>query len=1194
MHSRRYVHARSGKTHVVGRVCVQIILTLATMTLAQPVLAGAIEDRVHRHVAQAIEGGLLPADYHHLVFAFSWPETFEDWTIARNGLDRLAGVQRADPLMVDEVRAVRARFEVDSGRDAAAYELFRTTGGLTAWWFRDPIPLEELADFDRMATSPTEDFVWRATPGTDPLGWVRLTGLAWPSQRQMAYLATTIVSETEQPVAVRVGVAQVARVWLNGVEVLTTPQPLAKARDQMVGGGWVRQGANTLVIAVASEDENWWLRARLTQPGGAALVGVRESEELPAVRSPVEKDPPEVRGLGKEIREARDAGTPGGATALAAFLVVHKPEPLGGGSVRAACRAARSEAAGEARLLEWLATSEPGLARDLLAEALAEDPDLLWARLELAAWYGERTLYEQAHNLLAAADTADPMVRGAMLGLDEALWGPMVIPRMAALGSANPRCVRVNVNLTEGAIEARRWDLATDALSRLVEVAPGEPKVIELNQRLAESCGDGEKLVKLLSDDLQRDPNSPATRIRLSRLLMAEEDLTSARAVLTGGLDRSPTDVNLMMELASVEHSAGDEERAAELASNVLEIRPQNRRAERMLELLGQRSDEIDWMRKPAELWNMAEAAPPGSPAVVVLDHRQVRFFASRLTEERVQQVFMITDASRADELRVQHIPFVAENERLRVLRARILRRDGTEVGARQGNTPRLSEPEFNLYYDTRLRVVQFDEFENGDLVEIAWVLAETDEANETGPYNGGLIYLGRGVPVAQMEVEFVGLGDLLPDWQLALLEGEPERTEDPDGLVRLRWVWRDLPAVPTDVPPAPRLLITPHLVYSNHPEWGGLADWFARHVAPRIRTSEQVEETAFRLVDGVDGRRERISRLYRFVTNEIRYVGLEFGEHRFRPFSADWVLHHQIGDCKDKAALLVALLGAIEIPARMVMTRTADIGPVSTDLAVLEIFNHAIVYLPEDDLWLDGTATGHAMSPPPPMDQGAWVLVIDGPNSAPRFSPTVGAGRSRVHFVVEPEGDGNVRVAIESRDTGEAADIRRARFAGSRDPQRFARWLQEQFPGAQLTGEPRLQVVPGRDPTIVEVEGTITRSALASGGGIPAYPGTLEWAARMIPGGERHGPIMVNERSGLEWELEVDLGRPPRPLPPDVKLETEFGSLGITNRESSSGYVVEGELAFVSGLVEADDADALREFLVEVERHLRRPMEAP
>jgi hypothetical protein len=579
---------------------------------------------------------------------------------------------------------------------------------------------------------------------------------------------------------------------------------------------------------------------------------------------------------------------------------------------------------------------------------------------------------------------------------------------------------------------------------------------------------------------------------------------------------------------------------------------------------------------------------------VVVLDHQQVTFLPSRLTEERVQQVFLITAAERADDLLVHHIPHVSENQRLRVLRSRILRRDGSEVGARQGDTPRLAEPEFNIYYDTRLRVLRFDEFEDGDLVEIAYVLTETDEANETGPYSGGLIALGRSVPVALMEVELTGPDAILPDWELALLRGTPERTEDSEGVVHLRWEWRDLPAIPVDVPPAPELLVTPYLVYSNHPRWGDLADWYERHVASRVRTSEQVEETARRLVAGVDDRRERINRLYRFVTNDIRYVGLEFGEHRYRPFSADWVLHHRIGDCKDKAALLVALFDVIDIPARMVMVRTSDLGPVSSDLAALQIFNHAIVYLPEDDLWLDGTAAGHAPELPPPMDQDAWVLVIDGPQSRPQFTPTVGAGQSVVRFMLEHSDASNVKLTIESRDTGEAADILRSRFAGSRDPQRFARWLQEQFPGAQLVGDPIAQLVPSRDPTYLEIEGTIPKTALTSGGGVQAYPGKLDWAARMVPGGTRHGPMKIAVRPDLEWTLEVDLERPPKNLPSEVDLETPYGSLQITPKAKSEGYVVTGHLRFEPGIVEAGDVDELREFLVTVERHLQRRLEAP
>jgi hypothetical protein len=1010
----------------------------------------------------------------------------------------------------------------------------------------------------------------------------------------MAYLATTVVSEDEQPVAVRIGAAQVARVWLNGAELLTTPRPLERAPDQAAAGGWLRRGENQVVVAVASEDERWWLRARLTNPDGSPLVGVREISDVPAMQVPVDRTPPEVRDLGDEIRKGLDQGHSGAATALAAYLVVRQPEAVGGGSVRAACRAARSEAPGEARLLEWLVTTEPGTARDLLTEALAEDPDLLWARLELAAWYGERTLYEQAHDLLVASGASGPVVQGAMLDLDAALWGPVTVPKMSDLGRDHPRCVRVNIGLAEAAMEARRWDLAAEAAARLTELTPGAAMVVDLNQRLAEDCGDGAGLRELLSERLEREPNSPETRVRLARLLAAEQNLDAARSLLSGGLERSPTNVNLMMELASVEHSAGDDGIAAELARDVLEIRPQDRRAQRLLELLGEQGEVLDWLRSPDELWRMVDGAPEGTPAVMLLDHRQIRFLPSRLTEERVQQVFMITDAARADELLVHHIPFVSEKERLRVLRARILRSDGSEVGARQGDTPRLSEPEFNIYYDTRLRVLRFDELSDGDLIELAWVLSETDEANETGPYKGGLVPLGRGVRVARIEIELVGPKTLLPEWQLANFEGDPEQDENSEGEVRIRWRWDNVPAIPTDVPPAPRLLVTPYLVYSNHPEWQDLADWYARHVEPRVRVSEQVQETARRLVNGYDDRLERISRLYRFVTNEIRYVGLEFGEHRFRPFSADWVLHHRIGDCKDKAALLVALLDAIGVPARMVMVRTADLGPVSSDLAALEIFNHAIVYLPEDDLWLDGTATGHALFPPPPMDQGALVLVIDGPESAPQVSPSPGAGRSTSRVVLSPGDGSDVEITIESRDTGEAADIRRARFAGSRDPQLFARWLQEQFPGAQLTGEPRFQLPPSRDPTVVEIEGRVPRSALASSGGIRTYPGTLEWAARMVPGGERHGPLMIVVRPELEWTLEVDLGRPPKTLPEEVELDTAFGSLRITPMVDSDGYQVEGSLRFESGLVAAENVDRLRQFLVAVERHLGRRLEAP
>jgi hypothetical protein len=931
----------------------------------------------------------------------------------------------------------------------------------------------------------------------------------------------------------------------------------------------------------------------VTAPDGSPLAGVRELDEAPQPRQAVDRRPPEVRTLESELRGAMARGRDQAAIALAAFLVGRLPQPVGGGDAPSVCQAARSEAPGEARLLEWLLTTEPAAARELLEQAIAADADLQWARIELARWYDERGLHALGERVLMAT-AQEPTVAAAALELDSTLWGAVVLPQLASVSRQSPRCAEAAVMLASLAIEDRRWELVREAIGRLDRLVPGSETVLDLKQRLATGCGDAEGLREVIGEKLRRDPNQPLLRIRMSRLVGAEEGRAGARALLLEGLGRCPDHVELIMEMARIEHADGNEGGAVDLARQVLESRPQDRRAQRLLGLLGEEGEDLSWLRSPDQLWQMADAAPVSSPAVVLLDRVEIRFLPAQLTEKRAQQVFLVTAAEQADEFLLHTLPYVAESQRLRVLAARILRRDGIEIGARQSDTARLSEPEYNLYYDTRLRVLQFTELQDGDLIEISYVLSETAEANETGAYEGGIIHLGHTVPVALTEVELSGPEDQLPEWELVNVTGEPRRSLDSDGTVRLGWSWRGLPAAPADQPPAPRELTMPFLVYSNHPRWGDLATWYERHIAPRVRPSRQVEEQAHRLTEGVTDRLEKIDHIYRFVTMDIEYVGLEFGEHRFRPFSADWVLNHRIGDCKDKATLLVALYGAVDIPARMVMVRTAERGVPANRLAVLENFNHAIVYLPEDDLWLDGTAAGHARFPPPTMDQGAQVLVVDGSESRPQITPSPGGGLARSRYRLNRGEPGVVELEVRIEDTGEAADRRRLQFAGTRDPRRFARWLQSQFPGADLVEDPKLRLVPGQDPTLVELRGEVSRSALLGAGGVRSFPGEVDWAAQLTPSSERVTPLLLPVRPDLEWKLEVVLGRPPEPLPEGIHLESPYGRLTLTYETLPTGYRVEGAFNLKPGIVSASDIPGLREFLLAVERHLGRRLEVP
>ncbi len=1168
------------------------LLWLALASSGVVVEAVTVEDRFMDHIQRAVADGLEPLDFHHLSIPFSWRHSLPDVGAAERAVDRLAGVRRADPLMIDEVRLLRARLAMDAGRPETARELFRVMGGVSRWWVHGPVSIEELEDIADRALPPT-DAPWRAVPGTDPMGWLRVSGFAWPARRQLVYLATTLTSDREQPVAVRLGASQVARVWLNGEELMETPYPIERAEDQHAAGGWLKSGANLLVFAVASETDDWWLRVRLTAPDGSPVDGVREVDDPPRAQPAVARSAPKIRSLEKELRAAMARGEDRAAIALAAYLVARRPQPVGAGDARSVCRAARSEAPGEARLLEWMVTSEPAAALELLEGAVASDGELHVARIELARWYHDRGLYVRALEVLTLG-LNEPAVAATALELDASLWGPVVLPRLVEVSDGWPRCVEAAVILAGQAIEDQRWQLVRQAIQRLEETVPGAGVVFDLKQQLARGCGDADGLRALWGDQLRMDPNQPELRIQLARLVGVADGRRSARAPLLEGLARCPNHVDLMMEMARLEHAEDNEAVAIELARGVLDIRPQDRRAQRLLELLGEEGEDFGWMRSPDDLWRLADAAPPGSPAVVVLDRVEIRFLPSQLVEKRAQQAFLITSAEQADEFLTHTLPYVAERQQLRILAVRILRRDGTETAGRQRDTGRLAEPEYNLFYDTRLRVLEFDELSEGDLIEISYVLSETAEANETGPYEGGIVYLGHSVPAALTEVELSGPEELLPAWELVNLEGRPEWVREEDGTVRLQWRWQGIAAVPTDVPPAPLELTAPYLVYSNYPDWGDLATWYERHTASRVRASQQVEETARRLTEGVDDRMEKIGRIYRYVTMEIDYVGLEFGEHRFRPFSADWVLSHGIGDCKDKAALLVAMYDAVDIPARIVMVRTAERGVPKTRLAVLENFDHAIAYLPEDDLWLDGTAAGHAVFPPPTMCQGAQVLVVDGPDSEPEITPVPGGGVARLAYRLSRGGGGLIDLEVRTEDTGEAADRRRIQFAGSRDPRRLARWLQSQFPGADLVGDPELRLVPGKDPAIVKLEGQVTRSALLGAGGIRTFPGEFEWAAQLTPSGERSSPLLLPVRPELEWQLEVDLGRPPRNLPDGVVLQSDFGDLSLAYHAEADGYRVDGSFGLKHGMVEASRVSALREFLVAVERQLGRRLEVP
>ena len=135
-------------------------------------------------------------------------------------------------------------------------------------------------------------------------------------------------------------------------------------------------------------------------------------------------------------------------------------------------------------------------------------------------------------------------------------------------------------------------------------------------------------------------------------------------------------------------------------------------------------------------------------------------------------------------------------------------------------------------------------------------------------------------------------------------------------------------------------------LFFSEFADWPAVANWadqlFA--VATRAPLAPAVQAQAAQLRRA--NRTETATAVLDFVQNQIRYFGTEIGVNSHQPASPEQVLRQRFGDCKDKVALAVALLRALDITATPLLVsthyRAAVAGLQPTPLA----FNHAILTL--------------------------------------------------------------------------------------------------------------------------------------------------------------------------------------------------------------------------------------------------------
>ncbi|MEL7159296.1 MAG: DUF3857 domain-containing protein [Bacteroidota bacterium] len=207
----------------------------------------------------------------------------------------------------------------------------------------------------------------------------------------------------------------------------------------------------------------------------------------------------------------------------------------------------------------------------------------------------------------------------------------------------------------------------------------------------------------------------------------------------------------------------------------------------------------------------------------------------------------------------------------------------------------------------------------------------------------------------------------------------EPTVTEE-NGMRTYRWEVKDLPARKWEpaAPPASRNL--PYVRTALHnfdlgdyagsmASWDDFGQFMNRLIAGRDELPVNLKTLVHETTDDLGSDREKIAALYRLLQDRTRYVGVQLGIGGYQPFPAKYVEENRYGDCKALSNYLGAMLKEVDIASYPVLIDWNDRSffPVDEEFTT-SAFNHMILYVPEEDMYLECTSS---VSPPGYLGSG-------------------------------------------------------------------------------------------------------------------------------------------------------------------------------------------------------------------------------
>ena len=360
-------------------------------------------------------------------------------------------------------------------------------------------------------------------------------------------------------------------------------------------------------------------------------------------------------------------------------------------------------------------------------------------------------------------------------------------------------------------------------------------------------------------------------------------------------------------------------------------------------------------------------------------------------------------------------------------------------------------------------------------------------------------------------------------------------------------WEGKDIPqAFPEPDMPA-FYTVNQRILLSTIPDWEWISRWYWNLSKPHLdQVTPAMKVKVAELIQGVDTPSEQIRALFTWVSQEVRYLGLTLEKNApgYEPHPVDMTFDRRAGVCRDKAALLVAMLRLAGFDAYPVLIMS---GPKKDPEVAQPFFNHAVTTVRMKDgtyLLMDPTDE-HSRELFPPYLNNCSYLVATPTGDSLRTSPSVAARNNLLKIITTAKlhEDGGMTASSSLRFLGINDSAYRGFFARTPEEKQrsyFENALKKGFPGAVLTA---MKVLP---ENIMDTSATLevrldfqVPRVRVNGEKVVMLPlpvlGENLGVARMLIDKmgleKRRYPLFTRYACGVDEEMTLDLGGDMGPL---------------------------------------------------------------